>query len=198
LVRAPLSGHVLSKTAFEGKAFMAGETLYEIGDLGHLWLRTAILDLDYPLIEVGQQARVTLPFAGHRTYQSTVTFLHPHIDPQTRRAEVRLELDNPGHVLRPDMWANVEIEVPVGRVLTLPASAVIDTGERCVAFVRREDAHLEPRQVSIGVKTDDYWQVLSGVKEGEQVVTRALFLVDSESQLKAAIQGMTGPGEGKQ
>jgi len=195
LLRAPVSGHVVAKTAIEGKAFMAGETLYEIGDLAHLWVRAAIFDSDLPRVRVGQKARVILPYLDHRAYESAVTFIYPHLDPQTRRAELRLELDNPAGELRPDMWANVEIEATLGRALTVPASAVIDTGTRLVAFVRKENNRLEPRELKIGAKTDDFYQVIGGVEAGEEVVTRALFLVDAESQLKAAIAGLSGPGQ---
>ncbi|MFA7005147.1 MAG: efflux RND transporter periplasmic adaptor subunit [Verrucomicrobiia bacterium] len=192
LIRSPVSGHVISKTAVEGKAFTAGETLFEIGALTPLWLRTSVTESDMPLIQLGQKARVILPYLGNKTYESKITFLYPHLEAQTRRAEVRLEVDNPNHELRPQMWANVEIEAGFGEVLAAPASAVIDTGERYVAFVLRDDGHLEPREVKIGTKTDDWWEVKGGLKEGEKVVTRALFLVDSESQLKAAIAGMSG------
>lgn len=196
IFRAPFTGHVTAKMAVEGKAFMAGESLYEIADLSHLWLRASIFERDWPLIKLGQSARVIFPYLANKTLESSITFLYPHIDPLTRRGEVRLELDNPGHALRPDMWASVEVEVPLGRMLVAPASAIIDTGLRHVAFVDRADGHLEPREVKIGARTDDYWQVLEGLKEGEKVATRALFLVDSESQLKAAIAGMTGDGGG--
>ncbi|MBI5384795.1 MAG: efflux RND transporter periplasmic adaptor subunit [Verrucomicrobia bacterium] len=195
LMRAPVSGHVLAKTAVQGKAFMAGETLYELGALSSLWLRALVQESDFPRIKVGQKAKVILPYAAYASYESKVAFLYPHIDPQTRRAQIRLELENPQHQLRPDMWANVEISTSEGEVLVLPASAVIDTGVRHVAFVLREDNHLEPREVKIGARTDDWWEVQAGVKEGEKVVTRALFLVDAESQLKSAISGMTGNGE---
>jgi RND family efflux transporter MFP subunit len=188
---------VISKSAVEGKAFMAGETLYEIGALSPLWLRASVFEFELPLVHVGQKARVVLPYLGNKTYESTVTFIYPHIEPQTRRAEIRLEVENPRHELHPGMWANVELDASFGEVLAVPASAVIDTGLRYVAFVQRDDEHLEPRDVKIGAKTDDYYQVLAGVKEGEQVVTRALFLVDSESQLKAAIAGMGAGGEHK-
>ena len=194
LVRSPVSGHVVAKTAVEGKFFMAGETLYEIADLSHLWLRAYVFEFESPLIKVGQKARVILPYLGNKTYESTVTFLYPHIEPQTRRAEIRLEVDNPQHELRPAMWGNVELDASFGEVLAVPASAVIDTGARYVAFVQRDDEHLEPRELKIGTKTDDYYEVLDGVKDGEKVVTRALFLVDSESQLKAAIAGMGAAG----
>ncbi len=142
----------------------------------------------------GLQATITFPYLGNKTFTAPMTFLYPHIDPQTRRGRVRLELDNPEHLLRPDMWASVAIQIPLGEKVLIPASAVIDTGQRFVAFVDGEDQHLEPRELKVGAKTDDYYEVLDGVKEGERVVTRALFLVDSESQLKAAIAGMGQAG----
>lgn len=191
LIRSPVSGHVVSKTAVAGKAFMAGETLYEIADLMNVWLRASVYEYELPLIKVGQKARVILPYLGNKTYRSEVTFIYPHIDPQTRRAEIRLALENPKHELRPGMWANVVLHASIGSVLAIPASAVIDTGARFVAFVQREDNHLEPREVEVGAKTDDYYQVLGGLEEDEKVVDGALFLVDSESQLKAAIAGMS-------
>ena len=194
LFRAPFSGHVVAKTAVEGKAFTAGETLYEIADLSHLWLRASVFESEMSLLAVGQDAVIKFPYLGNQSFPSKITFIYPHIDPLTRRGEVRLELDNPGHLLRPDMWANVEIKVVMGRKLTVPASAVIDTGTRYVALVDGTDGHLEPRELKVGASTDDYYEVLDGVKEGEKVVTRALFLVDSESQLKAAISDMSDTG----
>lgn len=194
IFRSPIAGHVLAKSAFEGKAFMAGESLYEIADLSHLWLDAWVYESELQLTQVGQQATVVFPYLGNKTFTAPVTFNYPHIDPQTRRGRVRLELDNPEHVLRPDMWASVGIEIPLRDKLVIPASAVIDTGQRFVAFVDGEDEHLEPRELKVGFKTDDYYEVLDGVKEGEKVVTRALFLVDSESQLKAAIAGMSEAG----
>jgi RND family efflux transporter MFP subunit len=190
--RAPLSGHVVAKTALEGKSFTAGETLYEIADLSHLWLKASVFEYQMPLITVGQDAVITFPYLGNQSFPAKVTFIYPHIDTLTRRGEFRLELDNPKDQLRPDMWANVEIKVVLGKKLTVPSSAVIDTGIRHVAFVDAADGRLEPRELKIGAKTDDYYEVLEGVKEGERVVTRALFLVDSESQLKAAISAMSG------
>ena len=191
--RSPIAGHVVAKTAVEGKSFMAGESLYEVADLSHLWLDAWVFESDLPLMKLGLQATVTFPYLGNKTLTAPITFLYPHIDPQTRRGRVRLELDNPEHLLRPDMWASVGIQIPLGEKVLIPASSVIDTGQRFIAFVDGEDEHLQPRELKIGFKTDDYYEVLEGVKEGEKVVTRALFLVDSESQLKAAIAGM---GEG--
>lgn len=197
IFRSPLSGHVIAKTAVEGKSFMAGESLYEIAPLHRLWVLAAVAEFELSVIRVGQKARVLFPNVNQEATETEVTFINPHIDPQTRRGEVRLEVDNPGHALRPDMWATVEIEQNLGDVLSVPASAVLDTGTRNVAFVDRTDGHLEPREVKIGAKTDDYWQVLDGLKSGEKVITRALFLVDSESQLRAVVAGMGGSGEHK-
>ncbi|TAK97587.1 MAG: efflux RND transporter periplasmic adaptor subunit [Verrucomicrobia bacterium] len=197
LIRSPVSGHVITKSALEGKAFMAGESLYEIAPLHRLWALAQVYEYELSQLKVGAKARVVFPNLAGKAYESSVAFINPHIDPQTRRAEVRIELENADHVLKPDMWGDAEIEVSAEDVLVVPASAVINTGERDVAFVDRDDGHLEPREVKVGAKTDDYWQVLEGLKSGEKVVTRALFLVDSESQLKAVIAGMGASGEHK-
>lgn len=194
LVRSPVSGHVVAKNAIQGRAFMPGDTLYEIADLSHLWIRAYVFEFEAPFLREGQAARVSFPYLGDRTIESKVSFLYPHIDPQTRRAEVRIEIENPALDLRPQMWANVELEADFGEVLTVPASSIIDTGVRLVAFVLRDDNHLEPREVKIGAKTDDYYEVRDGLREGEKVVARALFLIDSESQLKAAIAGLGAAG----
>ncbi|MCU0770735.1 MAG: efflux RND transporter periplasmic adaptor subunit [Verrucomicrobia bacterium] len=193
--RAPFSGHVLVKNAIEGQSFMAGQTLYEIADLSRLWLRASVVESDFPRVAIGQNATSRFPYLTPDTYAAQVTFIYPHIDPQTRRGEVRLELENPEHRIRPGMWADVELEIESGEKLAVPASAVINTGTRYVAFAEGPDQHLEPREVSLGWRTDDYYEVVAGLREGEQVVTRALFLVDSESQLKAAIAGMGAAGE---
>ena len=197
IFRAPVGGHVIAKTAVEGKAFMAGESLYEIAPLHRLWALAAVSEFELNDVREGQKVRVSFSNLGQPPIDSTVTFINPHVDLQTRRGEVRIEVPNPEHALKPDMWATVEIEQNLGDLLTVPASAVLDTGTRNVAFVDRADGHLEPREVKIGAKTDDYWQVLEGLKPGEKVVTRALFLVDSESQLKAVIAGMGASGEHK-
>jgi Cu(I)/Ag(I) efflux system membrane fusion protein len=186
---------VLVKNATEGQSFMAGETLFEIADLSHLWLRAAVFEFDFPWVTVGQQALIRFPYLKLEAVPARVTFIYPHVDAQTRRAEIRLEIENVQARIRPGMWAEVELPIDGGEKLAVPASALIDTGTRYVAFIEGPDRHLEPREVGVGTRTDDYWEVVSGLREGEQVVRRALFLVDSESQLKAAIAGMGVAGE---
>lgn len=191
VIRSPVSGHVLAKTAVEGRSFAAGETLYEIADLSPIWLRAAVSEQDLPLVRTGQVAHVHVAYRARHSLESTVDFIYPHIDPVTRRAYVRIQLPNADHEFFPDMWAQVEIEASAGEHLAAPASAVIDTGTRSIAFVVRDDGHLEPREVTVGFHTDEFVEIQSGLEEGEEVVTRALFLIDSESQLKSALQGMS-------
>jgi Cu(I)/Ag(I) efflux system membrane fusion protein len=196
VIRSPRDGHVLTKQVVEGKAFMAGETLYEIADLSHLWLQARVAETDLPLLAIGQESLVTFASAALPAFTAPVTFIDPHIDPVTRRGTVRFETDNPGHRLRPDLWAEVEIEISLCEKLVVPAAAVIDTGKRQIAFVAAGD-RLEPRVVKLGARTSEFLEVRDGLDEGEQVVSRALFLVDSESQLQAAIAGMGAAGEHK-
>jgi Cu(I)/Ag(I) efflux system membrane fusion protein len=197
LLRSPISGHVLTLNAYEGLTFRPGDVLYEIADLSRVWLRTYIFEQDLQGLKVGQKAHVTFPYLEDKTFETTIAFIAPRVDPQTRRAEVRLEVDNTHHELRFDMWANVQLEVPMGEVLAVPASAVLDTGRRFVAFVSHPNGRIEPRNLAVGTRTDEYYEVLNGLEPGEKVVTRALFLVDSESQLEAAIMGMTSSSDEK-
>lgn len=134
---------------------------------------------------------VTVTGLPERVFEATVDFRSPHFDPATRRGAVRVRLANPDHVLRPEMWVSVELEASLGERLSVPASAVLDTGTRYLAFVRHEDGHLEPRPVRIGARTDEWWEVTAGLSSGEKVVTRALFLIDAESQLRAVVAGMS-------
>jgi Cu(I)/Ag(I) efflux system membrane fusion protein len=193
ILAAPAGGQIVQKEAVQGQAFMAGETLFEIADLGRVWVRAFLYEQEAAQVRVGQPALVELAYAN-RSYDAKVDFIQPTVDERSRTIEVRLEVDNPGLELKPGMWATVEIEQEIGEVLAAPASAILETGRRFVAFVDRPDGHLEPRVVRIGARTEDDWEIRSGLAEGERVVTRALFLVDSESQLKAALAGMGSAG----
>lgn len=191
LLRSPVTGHIITKTAFEGRYYMPGETLFEIGDLSRLWIRAYIYERDYPYVKLGQKARVLFPYLN-KVIEGNISFIYPHIDEKTRRAEVRIEIDNPDNMLRPGMWGNIEIDIDYGNLTLIPRTAVIDTGLRYIAFVAKEDGEFEPRELKIGFKGDDFYQVISGAQESEKVVANPLFLIDSESQLKAAILGMSG------
>lgn len=192
---APASGYVITKNVVAGQSFMPGETLYEIADLTHLWVHAFVYEYELRHITTGMPATIEVAAFPNNLYDAKVTFIYPYADELSRTLEVRLELDNPKLTLKPDMWATIEFEVDLGEAPTVPASAVIDTGKRYVAFVDKGDGVLEPRELKIGGRTDDAFQVRSGLAEGEHVVAHALFLIDAESQLKAAIAGMGAAGE---
>jgi Cu(I)/Ag(I) efflux system membrane fusion protein len=189
---SPVDGYAVEKAALQGQAVMPGENLYRVADLAIVWLLADIYEYELPAVKPGQPATATLSYLPGEKFTAKVSYIYPYLEGQTRTVKVRLEAPNPGLKLKPDMWANVELQVESGEVVTVAASAIIDTGSRHVAFVSKGDVHLEPREVRVGARADDCFEVLGGLAAGERVVTRALFMVDSESQLKAAIAGM-GP-----
>lgn len=192
VIRSPVAGIIREKKAFKGMSFMPGEMLFEIADLSSVWVHAFMYEQDVALLRTGLAARVYVEAFPNRAYAATLGFIYPNVDEISRRIEVRFETENSDGELRADMWATVELAVDLGEAPTVPASALINTGRRYIAFVDRDDGHLEPREVRIGGRTEDDVHIRKGLAPGERVVTRALFLVDSESQLKAAIAGMTG------
>ncbi|QSA96883.1 efflux RND transporter periplasmic adaptor subunit [Methylococcus sp. EFPC2] len=191
-IHAPLSGTVISKTAVAGMQTRPGEELYTIADLSHIWIVGDIYEYEMPLIAVGQKAGVSLSYAPDSTLQAHIGFIYPTVDPQTRTAKVRFELDNPGEKLKPGMYTNLELKIPLGLRLAVPKDAVLESGERQVVFIHSGEGRIEWRNAKIGLRSGDRVEILEGVHEGEHVVTSANFLIDSESQLKAAIGGMPG------
>ena len=194
VIASPMDGYVVEKTALAGKSVMPGENLYRIADLTRVWIYADVYEYEMAHVKAGQQAYVTASYAGARPVIGKVSYIYPYLEAQTRTVKVRIESPNPNLRLKPEMYVDVGIELAGDKVLAIPASAVIDTGARQIAFVDAGEGRLEPRELHIGTRTDDYFEVISGVAEGERVVTRALFLVDSESQLKAAIAGMGAAG----
>lgn len=191
-IHAPQTGTVINKTAVVGLYTKPGDELYTIADLSHIWIIGDIYEYELPLVSVGQSAIVTLSYAPDVILRARVTFIYPTVDLQTRTAKVRFELDNPGEKLKPGMYANLELKVPLGIRLIVPKDAVLESGERRIIFIHHGGGRLEWRKVKIGQRSGDWLEVLEGVAEGEHVVTSANFLIDSESQLKAAVGGMPG------
>lgn len=190
--RAPVTGIVLEKKAVQGMRFMPGETLYQIADLSSLWVIAEINEQDIGQVHIGNRVQVTVDAWPERMFDGKVDFIYPTLNSATRTVQVRIELDNPKGVLKPAMFANVRIAVgQSGKVLAVPTSSVIDSGTRQVVLVRLAEGRFEPRAVTLGNRSDNYVEVLSGVAEGEQVVTSANFLLDSESNLKAALGNMS-------
>jgi Cu(I)/Ag(I) efflux system membrane fusion protein len=193
---APADGFVMEKMAFKGMSLMPGVTLFKIGDLSTIWVIADIYEYELPFIKIGNKARITLAYFPGESFEGTATYIYPSLDPKTRTAKVRFDLPNPEFKLKPEMWANVELKIPLGRKLVVPEEAVMDSGTMQMVFVDRGQGHFESRHIQIGAKVQGYYEVLSGLREGEKVVTSANFLIDSESQLKAATGAMGGHQHG--
>jgi multidrug efflux pump subunit AcrA (membrane-fusion protein)/DNA-directed RNA polymerase subunit RPC12/RpoP len=187
---APVSGFVTTKEIFEGQQIEPGMELFTITDLSRVWIEADFYEYEARALHVGQEAKVTLPYDPSRQLAGRVTYIYPTLNPESRTLRVRLEFPNPDFALKPAMFANVELPLDAAEGVVIPDSAVIDTGERQVVFVSQGGGRFEPREVRLGVRSSGRAQVLSGVAAGEQVVTRANFLLDSESQLRAAVAGM--------
>ena len=197
MLRSPASGVVMEKMVVDGMRIMPGEPLLKIADLSTLWLIADVFEQDLGLVRPGQSATIRVNAFPDRTFEGRVSFIYPALDAQTRTARVRVELPNPGALLKPAMYASVEIATPAGagRVLTVPTSAVIRSGTRELVLVQMAEGRFEPRPVKLGVESDQYVQVREGVADGEKVVVSANFLIDAESNLRAALSSFTPPGD---
>ncbi|MBU0622358.1 MAG: efflux RND transporter periplasmic adaptor subunit [Gammaproteobacteria bacterium] len=189
--RAPANGIVLEKKAVQGMRFMPGEMLYQIADLSSVWVIAEVPEQDIGQIELGSPTQVTVDAWPERSFDGKVAFIYPTLNSATRTVQVRIEIANPKALLKPAMFANAQIGAgKAEKVVTVPTSAVIDSGTRQTVLVRLAEGRFEPRAVTLGSRSDDYVEVLSGIVAGEEVVTSANFLLDSESNLKAALGGM--------
>lgn len=190
-LRSPVSGVVLTKNVLLGSRVMQADALYQIADLSSVWILADVYELDLPFVRIGQTAQVTLSSTG-QSWTGRVTFVAPVVDEATRTAKIRIELPNLDGKLKLEMYANVTLPKPAGNVITVPDSAVIQTGTRSILFVQTAPGQFTPREVQTGAKAEGFYEVRSGVQPGEIVVADANFLVDSESRLKSAISGMGG------
>lgn len=189
-IHSPTSGFVLTKVAVEGARVTAGEPLFELANLDHVWIQADVYESELQFIRLGATATTTLSYLPGRTWKGRVTFIAPTVDPMTRTVKVRSEFDNADGALKPDMFGDVVIEQPAREVVVVPDSAVLQTGTRSVVFVVKEDGTFQPREITVGTKTEQVYEVRSGLVAGEKVVTQANFLIDSESRLKAALAEM--------
>ena len=189
--RSPVSGIVTEKKAVQGMRFMPGEVLYQVSDLSAVWVVADVFEQDIGLVKSGSKVKIRINAYPDKVFEGKVSYVYPTLKPETRTVPVRVELANPGLLLKPAMFAQLELAVSArGQVLTVPVSAVIDSGTRQIVLVQQGAGRFEPREVRLGERSDDFVVVLQGVKEGEVVVTVANFLIDAESNLKAAISGL--------
>ncbi len=196
-VDAPIDGIVVEKNVVQGQMVQAGMKLYRLADLGIVWVQSQIYEQDLPFLKLGQEAEVSLSYLPDRKFRGRVTYIYPTVDEKTRTARVRMEFHNPGLFLKPGMFATVELHSQLEpSAVLVPDAAVLRSGEKNTVFVALDHGHFEPREVILGPRTaNDNYEVLSGLKEGERVVTSGQFMLDSESQLREAMQKMLSPGK---
>jgi Cu(I)/Ag(I) efflux system membrane fusion protein len=191
-VLAPEAGTVVEKMAVKGMRYQPGEVLFRIVDTSTMWVLVEVYEQDLAFVKVGDMAKVTVNTWPDRPFPGHVTFIYPSIGKESRTARLRIEVSNPDNLLRADMAAIVEIDSPIpGRWIAVPDSAIIDSGKRQIVLVERGEGKYEPRPVKLGAHVPRYAQVLEGLKPGERVVTSATFLIDAESNLRAALAAFT-------
>jgi RND family efflux transporter MFP subunit len=189
-LHSPVDGFVMSKNAVRGGRVMPSDTLFDIAGLSRVWILADLYESEAAKVRLGDMAKISLSYEPGRTWTGRVAFIAPMVDEATRTINVRIELANPDQALKPGMFADVFLERPLGKVLAVPDGAVMTTGTRSIVFVAKGDGRFEPREITAGARVGGWIEVRSGLAPGEPVVTQANFLVDSESRLKAALEGM--------
>lgn len=188
---SPITGHVTERKVFPNQYVTPEMELYTVVDHTRVWVYADIYELEIGLIELGQDAVLTVDAYPGELFRGKVAYLWPHLDMQTRTLKVRMEFPNPDLRLKPEMYGHVELKIPLGRRLVVPDSAVLDSGTRQLVFVEKGPGMFEPRDVKLGVRSDGYVEILQGLRARELVASTATFLIDSESQLRAALAGMS-------
>ncbi len=191
-IHAPAGGVVMHKNAVEGMSVKAGEELFRIGDISSIWVIAHVFESDLPWIRVGQTAEMELTYLPGKKFTGRIDYIYPYLDQKTRDVKLRLVFDNPGLQLKPQMYANIRLESRIGNdILVIPAEAILRSGVRNVVFVDLGEGKFAPREIVTGAEGDGgLVRVVSGLNEGETIVTSAQFLLDSESRLREAIQKM--------
>ncbi|PYT06155.1 MAG: efflux RND transporter periplasmic adaptor subunit [Acidobacteria bacterium] len=193
---APMSGTVIQRNVTHGERVGPEMTLLELADLSRVWVLASVYEYELPFVREGEKATMSLSYVPGVSFEGRVSKIYPVLDAATRTAQVRLEFPNPGLVLKPEMYAEVQLVADLGKRLAVPDTAVMETGTRSIVFVDRGEGFFEPREISIGLRLPDRYEVLGGLREGEKVLTAGHFFIDSESRLKAALaetgEGSTG------
>ena len=190
---SPARGYVVEKQVVQGMHVTPGQMLYKLADVSDVWVEAEVYEQELAAVRVGQRAVVTLDAYAGESFSGRAIYVYPFVEENTRTVKVRFQFDNPRGRLRPGMFANVQLQESSGNGLTIPANAVVDSGTQQTVFVARGEGSFTPRQVKTGRRLGDRIEILSGVKEGEQVATSATFFLDSESQLRAGLQNYEAP-----
>jgi len=186
---APGSGFITERNAYPKQRVTPETVLYTVADLSTIWVIADVFEYEAANVRPDQPATLTLDYLPGRVFRGRVSYILPQVDPTTRTLKVRIQFDNPGNQLKPDMYGQVELQSGGARKLVVPQSAVLNSGERQVVFVDLGNGYFDPRAVQIGQQRGDRVEILSGLKPGERIVTSGNFLLDSETQLKAAMNG---------
>ena len=187
-ILSPVTGHVIEKNVVQGASVEPGEMLYRIAGLDKIWIEAELYESELPLVDVGQEAEVTLPYLPGRSFRGRVSFVYPYLEGESRTGRVRIELPNPRLELKPGMYANVDLVEERGERLVVPEEAVLYAGPRRLVFLDLGEGRLKPQEIEVGVKSGDFYEVLSGLEEGDVVVTSGNFLVAAESRIKSATE----------
>ena len=195
--RSPVNGIITEKKAVQGMRFMPGEVLYQVTDLSSVWAVADVFEQDIAWVKSGARAKVRINAYPDKVFEGTISYVYPTLRAETRTIPVRIDLPNANNLLKPGMFAQLELPTAAtGAVLTVPNSAVIDSGTRQIVLVQAREGRFEPREVKLGARSDERIEVLDGVREGEAVVVAANFLIDAESNLKAAVGSFGHSGHG--
>jgi len=191
-IYSPVDGFVMTRNAYPQTRVTPETELYTIADLSTIWVNVDIYEYEAPFVHIDQAASMQLSYIPGKTYRGTVDYVYPTLDAATRTIKVRLVFPNPGFELRPSMYAAVEFNVNYGLQTLVPNEAVLNSGTRQVVFVAKPGGYFEPREIKVGDQFDGQYAVLAGLKPGEKIVASGNFLIDSESRLGSAMQGMAG------
>jgi Cu(I)/Ag(I) efflux system membrane fusion protein len=183
-IYTPLSGTVIEKMVQQGQYVNVGEVLFNIADLSRVWVEIDVFENEVPYVKVGQSVEIRSAIEHGEAFNGRISFVYPFHDPKTHTVKARVEMPNLGHHLKPDMFVNAIIRVPLTKGIVVPVTAVIDTGKRQLVWVEISPNVFEPRDVQAGERIDDKVQIMSGIKAGEKVAVSGSYLIDSESQLK--------------
>ena len=194
-IHSHMNGYITKRMFFPGMHVAEHEDVLIMADLSTVWVIANVYEYELLLVKEGEEATLQLSYYPGETFTGKVMYIYPMLDISTRTAKVRFEFPNPDNKLKPGMYANVVLQSDLGEILSVAEDAVIDTGERKVVFIASGDGYFDPREVKVGKKAEGYYEVMDGLREGEQVVRSAAFFVDSESRLKAAFQSLSGGRE---
>ncbi len=192
---SPYSGFVIEKNVVQGASVMAGQQVFRIADLGRIWVEADVYEQDLPMIEVGQVTTITLPSVRTRSWEGKVSYVYPYLDPATRTAKIRIEIENPDLVLKPEMYADVALEIDRGELLVVPDDAIVQTGPRQLVFLDLGEGRFRPKEVKVGPRNGDWVEIEDGLKEGDRIVVSANFLVAAESRIRSS-EKFWGGGSG--